>query len=150
MAWGLEARVPFLDKEFLEVSLSTRPEDKTFSKGSLEQKDKDGRPIMEKYILRKAFDIAPEGERVSYFVSGFSSRGKQSTEGLTGSLPSQIALPPRFDPLASKGAILRRGRLQLDRRSQSPRRGDHHGRAIDPGGTEVVDRYPRDQGGLLY
>lgn len=65
MAWGLEARVPFLDKEFLEVSLSTRPEDKTFSKGSLEQKDKDGRPIMEKYILRKAFDIAPEGERVS-------------------------------------------------------------------------------------
>lgn len=66
MAWGLEARVPFLDKEFLEVSLNTRPEDKTFSKGSLEQKDKEGRPIMEKYILRKAFDIAPEG-RVSAF-----------------------------------------------------------------------------------
>lgn len=61
MAWGLEARVPFLDKEFLEVSLNTRAEDKTFSKGSLEQKDAEGRPIMEKYILRKAFDISPEG-----------------------------------------------------------------------------------------
>ncbi|SCZ95883.1 BZ3500_MvSof-1268-A1-R1_Chr8-1g09859 [Microbotryum saponariae] len=63
MAWGLEARVPFLDKEFLEVSLNTRAEDKTFSKGSLEQKDKDGRPIMEKYILRKAFDLSPEEGR---------------------------------------------------------------------------------------
>ncbi len=61
MAWGLEARVPFLDKEFLEASLSVRPEDKTFSKGSLEQKDQDGRPIMEKYILRKAFDLSPDG-----------------------------------------------------------------------------------------
>ncbi|KAM0792148.1 asparagine synthetase, variant 2 [Microbotryomycetes sp. NB124-2] len=61
MAWGLEARVPFLDKQFLEVSLNVRPEDKVFNKGSLTQKDADGRPIMEKYILRKAFDCAPEG-----------------------------------------------------------------------------------------
>lgn len=61
MAWGLEARVPFLDKEFLEVSLNVRPEDKVFDKGTLQQKDKDGRPIMEKYILRKAFDCEPEG-----------------------------------------------------------------------------------------
>lgn len=64
MAWGLEARVPFLDKQFLEVSLNVRPEDKVFNKGSLAQKDKDGRPIMEKYVLRKAFDCSPEG-RVS-------------------------------------------------------------------------------------
>ncbi|GAA5947642.1 hypothetical protein JCM10213_002242 [Rhodosporidiobolus nylandii] len=63
MAWGLEARVPFLDKEFLEVALSVDPEEKMFSKGSLEKKDKDGRPIMEKYIIRKAFDVAPDGER---------------------------------------------------------------------------------------
>lgn len=61
MAWGLEARVPFLDKAFLEVSLNIRPEDKTFGKGAAEQKDAEGRPIMEKYLLRKAFDIAPEG-----------------------------------------------------------------------------------------
>lgn len=64
MAWGLEARVPFLDKEFLDVSLSIRPEDKVFDKGTMQQKDKDGKPIMEKYILRKAFDCEPEG-RVS-------------------------------------------------------------------------------------
>ncbi|GAA5990100.1 hypothetical protein JCM11641_007067 [Rhodosporidiobolus odoratus] len=63
MAWGLEARVPFLDKEFLEVALGVKPEEKMFSKGSLEKKDKDGRPIMEKYILRKAFDVAPDGQR---------------------------------------------------------------------------------------
>ena len=64
MAWGLEARVPFLDKEFLEVSLNIKPEAKLFSKGSLEQRDAEDRPIMEKYILRKAFDISPDGGRV--------------------------------------------------------------------------------------
>lgn len=57
MAWGLEARVPFLDKEFLQVAMTTRPEDKQFSKGSLQQKDADGKPKMEKYLLRKAFDV---------------------------------------------------------------------------------------------
>ncbi|GAA5990196.1 hypothetical protein JCM5350_001080 [Sporobolomyces pararoseus] len=63
MAWGLEARVPFLDKEFLQVALDIKPEQKVFSKGSLQEKDKDGRPVMEKYVLRKAFDVAPQGER---------------------------------------------------------------------------------------
>ena len=46
MAHGLEARVPFLDKEFLEVAIKTLPEEK--------------QPYryqgIEKYILRKAFD----------------------------------------------------------------------------------------------
>jgi asparagine synthase (glutamine-hydrolysing) len=68
MAWGLEARVPFLDKEFLEVSLNIRPEDKTFLTGAQQKKDAEGRPIMEKYILRKAFDIAPEGRVRSILV----------------------------------------------------------------------------------
>ncbi|GAA5880729.1 hypothetical protein JCM3774_005691 [Rhodotorula dairenensis] len=63
MAWGLEARVPFLDKEFLEVALDINPEQKMFSKGTLQQRDADGRPIMEKYILRKAFDVGPKGEK---------------------------------------------------------------------------------------
>ncbi|KDN39331.1 putative asparagine synthase [Tilletiaria anomala UBC 951] len=57
MAWGLEARVPFLDKEFLDVALLTRADDKQFSKGSLQEHDVDGKPRMEKYILRKAFDV---------------------------------------------------------------------------------------------
>ncbi len=57
MAWGLEARVPFLDKEFLNIAMGTRAEDKQFSKGSLQERDADGKPLMEKYILRKAFDV---------------------------------------------------------------------------------------------
>lgn len=48
MAWGLEARVPFLDKSFLEVAMNIDPEAKMFSKGKLQQMDADGRPIMEK------------------------------------------------------------------------------------------------------
>jgi asparagine synthase (glutamine-hydrolysing) len=62
MAWGLEARVPFLDKKFLEVAMGVRPEDKLFNKGTSQELDEDGRPKMEKYILRKAFDVAPDGK----------------------------------------------------------------------------------------
>jgi len=62
MAWGLEARVPFLDKAFLEVAMNVRPEDKMFAKGSSQEVDEDGHPKMEKYILRKAFDVAPDGK----------------------------------------------------------------------------------------
>ena len=46
MAHGLEARVPFLDKQFLKVAMETMPEDKM-------PKTYDG---IEKYIVRKAFD----------------------------------------------------------------------------------------------
>lgn len=63
MAWGLEARVPFLDKEFLEVAMNIDAKEKMFNKGSLQEKDADGRPKMEKYILRKAFDVGPAGQR---------------------------------------------------------------------------------------
>lgn len=64
MAWGLEARVPFLDRAFLDVAMNVRPEDKMFSKGTSEERslDEDGCPKMEKYILRKAFDVAPDGK----------------------------------------------------------------------------------------
>ncbi|WP_074723037.1 asparagine synthase B [Flavobacterium frigoris] len=46
MAHGLEARVPFLDKAFLEIAMRVKPEEK-------QPKTYDGK---EKYILRKAFD----------------------------------------------------------------------------------------------
>lgn len=46
MAHGLEARVPFLDKKFLEVAMTIKGEEK-------QPKTYDGK---EKYILRKAFD----------------------------------------------------------------------------------------------
>ncbi|GGP39552.1 asparagine synthase B [Shewanella saliphila] len=44
-AWGLEARVPFLDKEFIDVAMRLNPEAKM---------SKDGR--IEKHILREAFE----------------------------------------------------------------------------------------------
>jgi asparagine synthase (glutamine-hydrolysing) len=44
-AWGVEGRVPFLDKEFLDVAMRLNPEDKMA---------KDGR--IEKWILRTAFE----------------------------------------------------------------------------------------------
>jgi len=48
-AWGIEGRVPFLDKEFLDVAMQLNPEDKMAKNGK-----------MEKWILRKAFeDILP-------------------------------------------------------------------------------------------
>ena len=47
-AWGLEARVPFLDRQFLEVAMNIDPTAKMFSKGSQQEVDEDGRPKMEK------------------------------------------------------------------------------------------------------
>ncbi|KIP09072.1 hypothetical protein PHLGIDRAFT_23108 [Phlebiopsis gigantea 11061_1 CR5-6] len=62
MAWGLEARVPFLDRAFLEVAMNVNPEEKMFNKGGEQELDADGCPKMEKYIIRKAFDCAPDGK----------------------------------------------------------------------------------------
>ncbi|MCW8107763.1 asparagine synthase B [Alteromonas ponticola] len=44
-AWGVEARVPFLDKNFIDVAMRLNPQDKMCSSEK-----------MEKWILRKAFD----------------------------------------------------------------------------------------------
>lgn len=51
MAWGLEARVPFLDKQFLEVAMNIDPREKTFSKGAETRLDEDGKPRMEKVCV---------------------------------------------------------------------------------------------------
>jgi asparagine synthase (glutamine-hydrolysing) len=48
MAWGLEARVPFLDKDFLDVAMTINPEEKMFGKGAQQEIDEDGCPKMEK------------------------------------------------------------------------------------------------------
>lgn len=48
MAWGLEARVPFLDKSFLEVALNIDAKEKMFSKTTAQEYDEDGRPKIEK------------------------------------------------------------------------------------------------------
>lgn len=50
MAWGIEGRVPFLDKEFMDVAMTINPQDKMITPER-----------MEKWVLRKAFeDILPE------------------------------------------------------------------------------------------
>ncbi len=49
-AWGVEGRVPFLDKEFLDVAMRFNPEEKMAKNGR-----------MEKYPVRKAFEaILPQ------------------------------------------------------------------------------------------
>lgn len=44
-AWGIEGRVPFLDKEFMDVAMRLNPQDKMCSSER-----------MEKWVLRKAFE----------------------------------------------------------------------------------------------
>jgi asparagine synthase (glutamine-hydrolysing) len=54
-AWGVEGRVPFLDKEFMDVAMRLNPADK------MVKYDGDEKRRMEKWILRKAFeDMLPE------------------------------------------------------------------------------------------
>jgi asparagine synthase (glutamine-hydrolysing) len=49
-AWGIEGRVPFLDKEFIDVAMNVNPEDKMIKNGRIE-----------KWVLREAFkDYLPE------------------------------------------------------------------------------------------
>lgn len=49
-AWGVEARVPFLDKEFMDVAMRLNPQDKMCGNGKIE-----------KHIVREAFaDMLPE------------------------------------------------------------------------------------------
>ncbi|MDR0748479.1 MAG: asparagine synthase B [Tannerellaceae bacterium] len=50
-AWGVEGRVPFLDKEFLDIAMRINPKDKMCGGGKIE-----------KHILRKAFEdyLPPE------------------------------------------------------------------------------------------
>ena len=44
-AWGIEGRVPFLDKEFIEIAMRMNPKDKMITEDR-----------MEKWVLRKAFE----------------------------------------------------------------------------------------------
>ena len=52
MSWGIEGRVPFLDKEFMDVAMRQNPKDKMVTAHE---------PKIEKWMLRKAFeDLLPE------------------------------------------------------------------------------------------
>ncbi|KAA8910411.1 hypothetical protein FN846DRAFT_540709 [Sphaerosporella brunnea] len=67
-AWGVEARVPFLDKEFLEVSMNIDPAEKQINMAA-------GR--IEKYILRKAFDTSDEPDVKPYLPDEILWRQKE-------------------------------------------------------------------------
>lgn len=65
-AWGLEARVPFLDKEFLEVAMNIDPQEKMIEGDRIE-----------KYILRKAFDTTDEPDVEPYLPPEILWRQKE-------------------------------------------------------------------------
>ncbi|KAL3437694.1 hypothetical protein BDV09DRAFT_161769 [Aspergillus tetrazonus] len=65
-AWGLEARVPFLDKAFIETSMSVDPQEKMITKDRIE-----------KYILRKAFDTSDEPDVEPYLPDKILWRQKE-------------------------------------------------------------------------
>ncbi|KAI8092742.1 asparagine synthase [Halteromyces radiatus] len=68
MAWGLEARVPFLDKQFLEVAMNIDPKEKMPDRSQ-------GR--MEKYIVRKAFDTSDDPSAKPYLPDNVLWRQKE-------------------------------------------------------------------------
>ncbi|KAF1987856.1 glutamine-hydrolyzing asparagine synthase [Aulographum hederae CBS 113979] len=65
-AWGVEARVPFLDKQFLEVAMNIDPAEKMITKDRIE-----------KYIMRKAFDTTDEPETPAYLPDNILWRQKE-------------------------------------------------------------------------
>ena len=65
-AWGVEARVPFLDKQFLEVAMNIDPAEKMITKGRIE-----------KYIMRKAFDTSDEPDAKPYLPEKILWRQKE-------------------------------------------------------------------------
>ncbi len=57
-SWGIEGRVPFLDKEFMDVAMRLNPKDKRIIAG---QNSPMAKQAMEKWVLREAFcDMLPK------------------------------------------------------------------------------------------
>ncbi|KAL8633041.1 hypothetical protein Q9189_001295 [Teloschistes chrysophthalmus] len=65
-AWGVEARVPFLDREFVENAMDIDPAEKLIVPGRIE-----------KYVLRKAFDTSAEPELQPYLPDHILWRQKE-------------------------------------------------------------------------
>ncbi|CAF9910860.1 MAG: asparagine synthetase [Gomphillus americanus] len=65
-AWGVEARVPFLDKQFLDLALSIDPTEKLITSTRIE-----------KYILRKAFDTSSDPTLPAYLPDKILWRQKE-------------------------------------------------------------------------
>ena len=94
MAHGLEARVPFLDREVLDVVMRTHPEYKMYKKGEPTQ-------FVEKWLLRAAFD----DEEMPYLPKEVLWRQKeQFSDGvgyswIDGSRPSYFTAPCAYRTL---------------------------------------------------
>lgn len=89
-AWGVEARVPFLDKEFIDVAMRLNPSDKMCGQGK-----------MEKHILREAFaDLLPEAvawRQKEQFSDGVGYSWIDSLKALTAdSISDQQMATARF------------------------------------------------------
>lgn len=65
-AWGVEARVPFLDKEFLDLAMAIDPKEKMITPGRIE-----------KYILRQAFDKSIDPAAGAYLPDKILWRQKE-------------------------------------------------------------------------
>ncbi|WP_367680525.1 asparagine synthase B [Candidatus Fukatsuia anoeciicola] len=61
LAWGIEARVPFLDKNFIDVAMRINPQKKMCGNGKIE-----------KYLLRKSFSSYLPGEIIQRQKEQFS------------------------------------------------------------------------------
>ncbi|CEP14488.1 hypothetical protein [Parasitella parasitica] len=68
MAWGVEVRVPFLDKNFLEIAMNIDPSEKVPDRSI-------GK--MEKYIIRKAFDTSDDPSAKPYLPKEILWRQKE-------------------------------------------------------------------------
>jgi asparagine synthase (glutamine-hydrolysing) len=84
-AWGIEGRVPFLDKEFMDVAMNLNPSDKMAGNGR-----------MEKWVLRKAFeDLLPHSvvwRQKEQFSDGVGYSWIDSLKQLTAELVSDADL----------------------------------------------------------
>jgi asparagine synthase (glutamine-hydrolysing) len=65
-AWGVEARVPFLDKQFLETAMAIDPAEKMITPERIE-----------KYILRRAFDTSDDPSAAPYLPQKILYRQKE-------------------------------------------------------------------------
>ncbi len=81
-SWGVEGRVPFLDKEFIDVAMRLNPDDKMTGKNGK----------MEKWILRKAFEhMLPESivwRQKEQFSDGVGYNWIDTLKELTSSMVS--------------------------------------------------------------
>ncbi len=89
-AWGVEGRVPFLDKEFLDVAMRINPADKMAGNGKIE-----------KWILRKAFeDYLPDKivwRQKEQFSDGVGYAWIDTLKGMTsGKVSDEMMASARF------------------------------------------------------